>query len=151
MDRKSLLSIICTLAATPPKTLELEQALQIGAGFGTAWYSDQKEHVVRWLEEYDTPGAYGRKPNSGRDAKAIYNLLLCPPAVFWLAEAAGVPEALLDDAFAAGVNAHKHCASQSAAIRRVIPWPIVALHLHKLSEGGATRCNSQIGSKAPSA
>jgi hypothetical protein len=28
---------------------------------GSHWWSSQREHVTRWLREYDGPGAYNRK------------------------------------------------------------------------------------------
>lgn len=141
MDRETLLNILKTLEAFPPKTAALEATLRIGVGYGGAWYTSQKEHMVLWLEGYETAGAYGRKPNSGADAKAIYNRLMCPASLFWMAEAGGVSDALLDAAHRAATDASDHCASQSAAIRRVIPWAVLEARLTQLSEGGATRCN----------
>lgn len=124
-------------------TAMLEQSLQIGVGFGNAWYSSQKEHWLRWLAEYDTPGVYGRKPNSGRSCQRIYNLIRCPPMVFWLGEALEVPSAALKAAYGAATGARPHHAAQTAAIRREISWRVIETRIQLMSEGGATRCNGQ--------
>lgn len=142
MKRDELLNTIETLAGEQPMTSQLERALRIGVGFGNAWYGSQKEHWLRWLQEYDTPGVYGRKPNSGRSCQFIYNQLQCPPMVFWLGEALGVPDARLRAAYAAAKRVRPHHARQTAAIRREIPWRVIEARIHQLSEGGATRCNS---------
>lgn len=133
MDRNALLPHIRTLEPDTPLHRRLEQDLEIGVGFGRAWYGSQKEHWIRWLEEYSGPGEYGRKPNSTADAEVIYNRLNCPPMVFWLAEAVGVPEASLTAAYAAALGAHPAPASQCAAIRDVIPWATVALNIEERS------------------
>ncbi len=75
MKRDDLLKTIETLAEDQPMTTMLEHSLQIGVGFGNAWFSSQKEHWLCWLKEYGTPGVYGRKPNSGRSCQFIYNQL----------------------------------------------------------------------------
>ncbi len=152
MKRDELLNTIETLAAEQPMTSMLEHSLRIGAGFGCAWYCSQKEHWLRWLTEYDTPGVYGRKPNSGRSCQFIYNQLQCPPMVFWLGEALGVSDARLTAAYAAATCVRPHHACQTAAIRREIPWHVVEVRIQQLSEGGATRCNGlKRSTSAPSA
>ncbi|WP_139280809.1 hypothetical protein [Shimia gijangensis] len=135
------MAAIETLNETPPMTTKLEHALGIGVGFGTAWYSSQKEHWMRWLKEYDTPGVYGRRPNSGHSCQFIYNQLQCPPMVFWLGEALGAPKLALRQAYAAATGVLPHHARQTAAIRREIPWRTIEIRIRQLSEGGATRCN----------
>ena len=42
------------------------------------WYRSQLEHWLGWLEKYDSPGAYGRKVTSGRDARFVYNHVVEP-------------------------------------------------------------------------
>jgi hypothetical protein len=103
----------------------LEQALGEGIGFG-AWYSSQKEHWLGWLGEYDGPGAYGRQTGKARGARYVYNHIQCAPMLFWLAEALEVEENALDAAFEAVLAAPKRNASLCAALRRVIPWDVVA-------------------------
>ena len=152
MERWDLFSIIETLPDTPPMTLALERHLRVGAGFGKAWYSSQKEHWLRWLSEYDTAGAYGRTPAGDLPCEAIYNRLQCPPMAFWLGEAVGVPKERLKAAYWAATEAQRQHGRQTAAIRREIPWREIEIKIHQLSEGGATRCNGQSGPTiAPSA
>ena len=133
-------------------TRALERRLRIGAGFGKAWYTSQKEHWLRWLAEYNTPGAYARTPAPDLSCQAIYNRLQCPPMVFWLGEAVGVPKGRLRAAFYAATNVPSQYGRQTAAIRREVPWKDIEVKIHQLSEGGATRCNGQSGPTiAPSA
>ena len=54
------------------------------------WYLTQKEHWIGWLFEYNSPGAYRRKATSGRDARFVYNHVVQPEMLVYLAEAAGV-------------------------------------------------------------
>jgi hypothetical protein len=143
MKREELVKTIDTLDAEQPMTAMLEHSLQIGVGYGRAWYNSQKEHWLRWLNEYDTPGVYGRRPNSGRACQFIYNQLQCPPMVFWLGEALNVPSAALSAAYVAATGVRPHHARQAAAIRGEIPWRMIEDRIHQLSEGGATRCNGQ--------
>ena len=124
-------------------TAMLEHSLHIGVGYGNAWYSSQKEHWVRWLTDYHTPGVYGRKPNSDRSGQLIYNQLQCPPMVFWLGEALKVSNCALRAAYVAATGVRRHHACQTAAIRHEIPWRTIETRIHQLSEGGATRCNGQ--------
>ncbi len=151
MKRDVLLKTIETLTEDQPMTTMLEHFLQIGVGFGNAWYRSQKEHWLRWLKEYDTPGVYGRKPNSGRSCQFIYNQLQCPPMVFWLGEALEVPNTALRAAYVAATEARPHYGPQTAAIRREIPWQMLETRIHLLSEGNATRCNGHAEVTVPSA
>lgn len=144
MERDSLLQFIETLDPDQPLTEMLENRLQIGVGFGKAWYRSQKEHWLRWLSQYDTPGAYGRIPAPNLHCQAIYNRLQCPPMVFWLGEAVKIPQATLKAAYVAATSAEPQYGRQTKAVRRHIPWSEVENQILRLSEGGATRCNGQI-------
>lgn len=53
----------------------------------SVWYESQKEHWVGWLYHCNSPGAYGRKITSGRDARFVYNHVVCPGLLAYLAEA----------------------------------------------------------------
>ena len=54
------------------------------------WYATQKEHWLGWLSEYHSPGAYGRKSHSRRDARYAYNHIVEAKMLLWLVQAAGV-------------------------------------------------------------
>jgi hypothetical protein len=87
-----------------------------------AWYSSQREHWLGWLKEYDGPGAYGRKAPGGRNAEFVYNHIVNPKMLIWLAEAIGVPKARLLRARKAALAAGTKMQAMSAAIRRELPW-----------------------------
>lgn len=96
-----------------PFTTKLEQELDVGPGRGRATYKDQKHHWTRWLTEYQS---------SDRPAVKIYNSINCPTMLFWLAEALEADEQLLGRAVSAAVSSRSNQISQTAAIRRVLPW-----------------------------
>lgn len=85
------------------------------------WYTTQKQHWLGWLGEYDGPGAYGRLPGRHRDAKFAYNHIVCPEALLWLVEAAGVRPELVQAAWSA-YEAGTSLMQKSGAIRRHVPW-----------------------------
>ena len=88
------------------------------------WYESQKEHWVGWLFHYNSPGAYGRKVTSGRDARFVYNHIVCPGLLAYLADASGVSRRLVRQAkqFAASEGTEM---ARSGAIRRIVPWELV--------------------------
>lgn len=92
------------------------------------WYSSQKEHWLGWLNAYDGPGYYGRE-TWDVTAEAVYNRVVNPSMVLWLGAAAGVPRAAVLAAIDAALAAKPTMMSQSAAIRRAIPWELVARHI----------------------
>ncbi|TSD85647.1 hypothetical protein FFK22_026530 [Mycobacterium sp. KBS0706] len=90
------------------------------------WYSTQQEHWLGWLREYDGPGAYNRSTLRGRSAEYAYNHIQCAPMLLWLAEAVEVPEKTLRTASSAAAAAGSRSAAQCAALRREIPWRVIA-------------------------
>jgi len=92
------------------------------------WYKTQKEHWLGWLSGYDGPGAYGRKVHARRDARFVYNHIVCADMLFWLAKAAGVNAQLVEAARDAAKQ-EVSLQSKSAAIRRNVPWSEIALAL----------------------
>ena len=92
------------------------------------WYSTQKEHWVGWLLEYNGPGAYGRKTRNGRDAKFVYNHVVQPEMLVYLAWASGVSRAKVAAARKV-LGTRQPLMRQAASIRRLIPWEIVAAAL----------------------
>jgi hypothetical protein len=59
---------------------------------GDAWYESQKEHWIGWLFHYNVPGAYNRKVTAGRDARFVYNHIVCPGMLTYLADASGISQ-----------------------------------------------------------
>lgn len=122
MTPRVLRAHIAPLPENPPQYRKLETAIQIGAGFDGAWYRSQKEHWLGWLREYDGPGAYGRGTSTPRRASYVWTHIQCAPMLFWLAEALDAPQATLNVAFEAVINAPGKGASQCAALRKILLW-----------------------------
>lgn len=89
------------------------------------WYGDsQKRHWLGWLAGYSGAGAYGRK-NHKRDARFVYNHIRCAPMLAWLVEASGVDTATVKQVYRV-LDAPMGYAAQCAAIRKIVPWDVVA-------------------------
>lgn len=116
--------------AFPPRTIALEQRINIGTGFHGKWYRSQKEHWLGWLLAKECEARSRGLGASSSSAKTRYQFILCSPAIFWLAECAGVPGHRLDEAEAAaecaaainGRDGHPH----GALMRMALPWPLLA-------------------------
>jgi hypothetical protein len=98
------------------------------------WYLTQKEHWLGWLKYYNTAGAYGRRPGMNRDARYAYNHAVNPGLLEWLVRAAGVSPTLVRAARSAAAR-EKTMMAQSGAIRRVVPWEVVAERLWAVHPG----------------
>lgn len=88
------------------------------------WYESQKEHWVGWLFHYNSSGAYGRKVTAGRDARFVYNHVVCPGLLTYLADAAGVSRSLVRQAKHQAASGGTEM-SRAGVIRRIIPWELV--------------------------
>lgn len=116
---------ISRLPATPPITEEFERVLAArGDGRRKPWFTTQKEHWLGWLAEYDGPGFYRRKTWKV-EARAVYNRVVNPAMLVWLAEASGVDDGRVRRAVQAALDAPPAMAAQSGAIRREIPWEVI--------------------------
>jgi hypothetical protein len=93
------------------------------------WMGEQKKHWLGWLKGYEGPGHYTRQKWEGVPADAVYNRVVNPALVIWLGEAVGVPQRAVEAAAAAALAADDNMSSQSAAIRRLIPWSMIAENL----------------------
>ncbi len=90
-----------------------------------------KEGWLRWLSQYNEPGAYQRKKLDRQDAEFVYNHLLAPDLLLWLGEASGVSKEIVLSAIAAYRESKPPKASQCLAIRQKIPWPTIEAALRK--------------------
>ncbi|MGC0366588.1 hypothetical protein ABH922_004572 [Rhodococcus sp. 27YEA15] len=141
MEVAELLAVIEKLPAEQPVTDEFE-----GRGTaGTVWYSSQKQHLLGFWGEYNTPGTYNRKYTT-HDAKFAYNHLRCAPGLLWLAEALGEDRAVLERGVEAIVAAGPNGSSRCAAFRMVVPWS----RIESLIDSGEYVKPSGIGSVARS-
>ena len=95
-------------------------------------YQTQKAHWLGWLDLSKGTGAYSRSASDERDARDVYNRIVEPKMLIWLADTAGVDREKLRLALieAGGISG---LASKSAAVRRHIPWPEIEQALGKMS------------------
>jgi hypothetical protein len=93
------------------------------------WYENQREHWLGWLADYRGPGAYGRK-NAKRSAQFVYDHVVNPQMLVYLAEAVGLDRKTVETAMSAALAARDSTmAAMSGAFRRVIPWEMVEAEL----------------------
>jgi len=132
MTPHQLSAKIRNLRETVPMTAEFERILtRRGSWNGNqVWYTSQRQHWLGWLKGYKGPGYYNRK-DWHRSAEFVYKHVVCPPMVLWLAEASGVPKAKVAEAKQAALSATPSLPSQSAAIRKTIPWEMIEVCLDK--------------------
>ena len=109
------------LRAEQPATLDLERILleRDGRDWNRGRYQSQREHWLCWLEE----------KAAERSAKIVYNRINCPPMLLWLGESSGVKKETISRAKEAALSSARNFGSQSAAIRKVIPWDAIEVEL----------------------
>jgi hypothetical protein len=135
MTSGELKTKISNLPNRAPITAKLTSLLRnLGTkGPADAGHSDRKKQWLRWLDGYNGPGHYRRK-DWNRTAGFVYNHLLSPVMVLWLGEASGVPGTEVRRATMAALAAQRNLATQSAAIRKIIPWKMIEDRLGAPSE-----------------
>ena len=122
MKPSELVKIIRRLPADQPITDALEGRTAGGyPGPHPPYYASQREHLIAFLGEYDSPGAYGRSTFDG-SARDWYQRFQCAPGLVWLAEALGEDVDVLNAGVAAIRTAGPRAASECAAFRRIVPW-----------------------------
>lgn len=85
----------------------------------------EREHMVIWFQANETKGSgsYSRsEPN--HSAKRCYNSLMNAGSLLWIAEAVGVEESLVEQAYKAAVEAGDYRRA-CGAIRKIITWDTV--------------------------
>jgi hypothetical protein len=129
MTPQQLRARILKLKESHPLAAHFEDAIrQRKTRKKDVWYSSQKEHWLGWLKEYDGPGFYGRE-TWDVTAETVYNRVVNPAMVLWLGAAAGVPRARVQEAIDAALAAKPSMSAQSGAIRKFIPWSLIAQYL----------------------
>lgn len=109
---------------------------------------DEREHMVAWFMANETHGhgSYSRNtPNTS--AKTCYGRLGNAGSLLWIAEATGVPDDMVNQAFEAAVEAGDHRRA-CGAIRKIIPWTEVQNRAEKLMSRKQPRF-SPFGRKRP--
>lgn len=104
-----------------PASLPITNDYEAGTRGRKSWYRSQKEHLQRWLAEYNGPGAYNRKTHTGT-ARDFYQRFRCVAGLIWLAEALGEDREVLRSAVADVRASGSNPSSQCAAFRRWVPW-----------------------------
>lgn len=118
MDTSTLRQVIAALPTAQPITDAFERRVP---PTGRVWYQSQKEHLLGWLDHYDSGGAYDRK-HPGQDARHFYTHFQCVQGLLWLAEALGEERDVLEQAARAAQDAGRNSAAQCGAFRRMVPW-----------------------------
>ena len=107
-----------------PPHLPISDAMEAAEGLQGGRWPSQRKHLTTWFRSQATlgHGAYTRQtPN--RSAKLTYNRFQCAEGFIWLAEAAGVPASLVQQAATAASSAPHR--SQCRIVREYIPWDMV--------------------------
>ena len=102
------------------------------AGFNN--YRTQKDHWLGWLDPNSGTGTYARADAPGRNARYVYNHIVEPKMLLWLIAAAEVAPGFVRAAQEAA-NAAQSMPGKSAAIRKCVPWPVVAAALSRFNAG----------------
>lgn len=93
-------------------------------------YTSQKDHWLGWLNPSSGTGTYPRADACNRNARYVYNHIMEPKMLLWLATAAQVESSKVQAAAQAASSAAS-MAGASAAIRKIVPWPVVAAALKR--------------------
>lgn len=96
-------------------------------------YTSQKDHWLGWLDPAQGTGTYSRRSGNSKGARAVYNQIGEPKMLLWLASAADVPAQLIEAAVLAAGQADS-MRGEAAAIRKHVPWEVVAQALSRHSE-----------------
>lgn len=129
MQLNELLTKIDMIDPFLPRCRKLELATGVGVGLGKALYLSQKQHWQQWLENHMRRETFGATQDSPRTAAFIYNRIMCPPMLYWLAEGVRVPDIYLDAGYTAVLAARPHPASRCVALRWIVPWKMIEYFL----------------------
>jgi hypothetical protein len=99
-------------------------------------YTTQKDHWIGWLNPAAGTGTYSRRTGHGATARLIYNRIVEPQMLLWLAEASGVEDDLVSAACYAAARTARF-GSKAAAVRKILPWSVVADALMTRPEASA--------------
>ena len=127
MRKISIQELLLAVRRLPPRTAATDALHKSG-------YQTHQDHWLGWLGDYNDAegGYYGRSDTTITDARVAYNRLSCAPMIIWLGEGLRLPPATINQALLAlrtASMAGKNEAAKAAAVRRVIPWEMVAARL----------------------
>ena len=126
LSQPELKKRIALLPAHPPRTVALQERIQIGVGFHNKWYRSQKEHWLGWIVVKEYNAYLNDVPLASITAKRRWGGLGCIPMMFWLAEVAGIQDSHLakaeEAAVAAAGECPHDCSRHGKIMRQVFPW-----------------------------
>jgi hypothetical protein len=79
---------------------------------------------IGWLNDYNNPGPYNRRPNQNHSARFAYNQMTYPAMLIWLIEAADVEKRLVKKAKAES-GKFDNMKTQCGKIRECVPWEVL--------------------------
>lgn len=88
------------------------------------YYKTQKEHWLCFLNNYDFNQAYGRLQGMNRDARFVYNHIVCPSMLVYLIKAVGIESQLVDEVEKAAESG-KTLMESAGKIRKIVPWSMI--------------------------
>lgn len=88
-------------------------------------YRTQKDHWLGWLNPDAGAGTYPHSTGANVTARMVYNRIGEPKMLLWLASASGAASELVTQARQAADQVVP-LASQCAAVRKVLPWRVLA-------------------------
>jgi hypothetical protein len=109
--------------------LELVRQLPEKTPIASTLSHSSKQAWIRWLSNYSDHGDHPLRAQ--RDASFIYNHWWNAPIFIWLAEASGVDQERIERAAKIIADSSGNTTTQAAAIRRILPWPLVAKHIRE--------------------
>lgn len=85
----------------------------------------EREHMVEWFRANETKGSdsYSRE-NPNKSARRCYNSLMNAGSLFWIAEAVGMDELTVRQAYEAAIAAGDYRRA-CGAIRKIITWDMI--------------------------
>jgi hypothetical protein len=137
MTHLQLRKYVLGLSPNAPITESFDRKLAAqGQEHRNPWWTksgdkSHKKHWLTWLADQSGPGYKNRKSRGVKEARSVYNHINCPPMLLWLIEASKIRKPLVKKAEKAALQTKKSFPSQSAAIRKVVPWEMVELSLSK--------------------
>ena len=117
MSRDELLAFVRKL----PEKTPIASTLNLGHSSKQSW--------INWLSNYADFGDHPQRAQRG--ASFIYNRWWDAPIFIWLAEASGVDKKRIQRAAKIIAASSGNTTTQAAAIRRILPWHLVAKHLRE--------------------
>lgn len=104
------------------KQVSIEEFIEV---LQTLPSSEYRDGWIRWLSEYDEPGYYKRLAGMNRSAKFAYNHMANPVMLLHLIQSAGVSKDLVKLAERDYARVPENVHTQSAAIRKRVPWEVL--------------------------